>query len=81
MIFIKDSTGKPSITMTAFVLGFIVVNCKLVLSGLTIAGQSMGEFSGVDYSAALSALGAIYIMRRREVTSEHNQDSTTTDEG
>lgn len=35
---IKDSDCKPSVTMTAFVIGFLVVNAKLLLSGVTIAG-------------------------------------------
>jgi len=63
-ILIKDSDGKPSVTMTAFVTGFVVVNLKLIVSGLTLAGYKMAPFTGVDYSAAVGALGAIYVMRR-----------------
>ena len=61
---IKDSTGKPSVTMTAFVLGFIVVNTKLLLSGSTVFGFTVGDFTGVDYAAAFGGLGAIYVLRR-----------------
>lgn len=61
---IKDSTGHPSVTMTAFVLGFITVNLKLLISGLTIGSYTMSAFNGVDYSAAIAALGAIYVTRR-----------------
>jgi len=61
---IKDSDGKPSVTMTAFVTGFIVVNAKLLLSGVTIAGYTMTAFTGGEYAAAIGALGAVYVMRR-----------------
>jgi hypothetical protein len=51
-------------TMTAFVLGFIVVNAKLLLSGMTLGGLELAPFTGVEYAAAVSALGAIYVLRR-----------------
>ena len=61
---IKDSAGQPSVTMTAFVLGFIAVNLKLLVSGMTFGNFTMSTFNGVDYSAAIAALGAVYVMRR-----------------
>lgn len=73
-ILIKDSSGKPSVTMTAFVTGFIVVNAKLLISGLTIAGYTMAAFDGGDYAAALSALGGIYVMRRNFGNPEKNSE-------
>jgi hypothetical protein len=51
--------------MTVFVIGFVVVNVKLLFAGMSIGGFSMSEFSGVDYGAALGALGAIYVLRRK----------------
>lgn len=66
-ILIKDSSGEPSVTMTAFVVGFVTVNLKLLISGLTIGSYTMSTFTGVDYSAAVAALGAIYVMRRATV--------------
>lgn len=63
-LLIKDSAGKPSVTMTAFVTGFMVVNAKLLISGLTIAGYKMAAFTGGEYAAAVGALGAVYVMRR-----------------
>lgn len=63
-LLIKDSSGKPSVTMTAFVTGFMVVNAKLLISGLTIAGYTMAAFGGGDYAASVGALGAVYVMRR-----------------
>jgi hypothetical protein len=73
-LLIKDSSGKPSATMTAFVMGFMVVNVKLLISGLTIAGYTMAAFGGGDYAAALSALGGIYVMRRNFGNSEKNDE-------
>lgn len=61
---LKDTSGKKSTTLTAFVLGFVTVNIKLLASGLTVAGYQMSDFSGTDYGAALAALGAIYVLRR-----------------
>ena len=61
---LKDSSGKKSVTMTAFVLGFLVVNAKLLLSGVTIMDYQMTAFTGSEYGIALSALGAIYVLRR-----------------
>lgn len=61
---IKKNDGNPSVTMTAFVLGFVVVNIKLLISGMTIGGLSMAVFSGVEYAAAVAALGTVYVLRR-----------------
>ena len=63
-LLLKDSSGKKSVTMTSFVLGFIVVNLKLILSGMTINGITLSAFTGSDYSLSLAALGAIYVLRR-----------------
>ena len=63
-LLLKDTNGNKSVTMTAFVLGFIVVNVKLLASGLTLVGYEMSSFSGGDYAAAVAALGAVYVLRR-----------------
>ena len=63
-LLLTDTSGKKSTTLTAFVLGFVIVNIKLLASGLTLGGYSMSEFTGGDYSAAMAALGAIYVLRR-----------------
>ena len=65
-VLLKNSDGKKSVTMTAFVLGYIVVNAKLLLSGITIAGLQISVFSGMEYAAAMGALGAVYVMRRKD---------------
>lgn len=62
--FTHDSAGKPSITRSAFALGFLIVNLKLIFSGVELAGIKLAAFSGTEYAAALTALGAVYVMRR-----------------
>lgn len=48
------------------VAGFFVINLKLLLSGIQITEAfKMSEFSGVDYSAALSALGGIHLFNKK----------------
>ncbi len=61
---LKDSSGEKSATMTAFVLGFIVVNIKLLLSGMTFGALTLAPFTGTEYAAAVAALGAVYVLRR-----------------
>ena len=61
---LKDTSGKKSTTLTAFVIGFVTVNLKLLVSGVTLIGYQMSPFTGSDYGIALGALGAIYVLRR-----------------
>lgn len=70
----KDSKGKPSITATAFILGFAVVNFKLIFSGIELGKFKMELFSGGEYAAALGALGAIYVLRRSTDPESHSSD-------
>lgn len=61
---LTDTKGNKSSTLTAFVLGFVVVNAKLLASGLEVGGYKMEAFTGTEYAAAVAALGAIYVLRR-----------------
>ena len=71
----KDTDGKPSLTATAFILGFLAVNLKLLASGFVVAGATVSQFSGTEYGVALAALGGIYILRRTTSGSqETNKD-------
>ena len=63
-MFLKDSNGEKSLTATAFIFGFIVVNFKFLMSGLTVKGFAFSAFTGAEYGMALGALGAIYVLRR-----------------
>lgn len=64
-MWIKDpKTGQPSVTVTAFIAGFLVACLKLVASGLTIGTVSIAQFSGGEFAAVVGALGAIYAARK-----------------
>ena len=61
----NSKTHKPSYTTTAFIIGITVVNLKLLLAGVDISHYfKMSEFSGIDYSASIGALGALYISNK-----------------
>lgn len=76
-LLIKDSQGKKSVTMTAFVTGFTIVNLKLILSGVSIGGLELAAFTGSEYAAAVAALGAIYVLRRNTDPDKKTQISDT----
>lgn len=71
MIYLKDpNTGKPSPTTTAFVLGFLVATTKLLMSGIVIGAFTLSPFTGVDFAAAMGALGAVYVMRDKRAAKD-----------
>lgn len=60
-------TGKPSYTVTAFVIGFWIINIKLLLAGMQFSDKiKMSEFSGMDYATAAAAIGSIYVLRKNK---------------
>jgi len=65
-LYLTDNNGKPSVTTTAFLLGFIVICIKLLLSGIEYKGIKMSDFTGSDFGIALASLGAVYVMRNKD---------------
>jgi len=64
-LYLKDpKSGKDSVTLTAFIVGFAVCLAKLALSGMVIGGIEFSVFSGLDFSLAVGSLGAIYGYRK-----------------
>ena len=63
---IKDNDGVPSVTTTAFVLGFLLASAKFALSSMTILGFAIPVFGAAEYTIALTALGGIYILRNKD---------------
>ena len=64
-MYLKDpKTQKESVTLTMFVLGFVVVVAKLLVSGVTIGGFQMAQFTGSDFAMSVAALGTVYVMRK-----------------
>lgn len=60
-------TGKPSYTVTAFVIGFWIINIKLLLAGVHLTDKiKMSDFSGMDYATAAAAIGSIYVLRKNK---------------
>jgi hypothetical protein len=44
----------------------MIINLKLLFSGITITNEiKMSEFTGVDYAAAIGALGGIHIFNKK----------------
>jgi hypothetical protein len=58
-------TGRPSYILTAFIIGILIVNIKLLLSGVQIGEVKMSEFTGVDYASSIAALGGIYTLNKK----------------
>lgn len=64
LYLVDPKTKEPSVTLTAFAIGFITVTAKLLLSGITVGSITLSQFSGSDYGVSVGALGAVYVMRR-----------------
>ena len=81
-MYMKDpGSGRDSVTLTAFIVGFAVCLVKLALSGMIIAGIKFSLFSGVDFAAAVGSLGMIYGYRKSTeanrkpiIASDENRD-------
>ena len=63
-------TGQKSVTLTFFIVGFIVCLSKMIFSGVTIGTFSLSLFSGIDFAAAVGALGGVYVLRRNQNSPE-----------
>lgn len=66
MWLIDPKTKTKSVTLTFFALGFTVAVVKLAISGVSIAGFQVEQFSGVDFAAVVGALGGVYALRRTQ---------------
>lgn len=50
------------------VYGFAVINLKLLFSGIQLTHNiKLSDFSGVDYAAAIAALGGIHLWNNQIV--------------
>ncbi len=78
-LIIKNvKTGQPSYTLTMTIVGFLVINVKLLFSGIEVMDKfKMSDFSGVDYAAALSAIGGIHVFNKKVTreTQKENKDA------
>ena len=63
--WLKDpKTKERSATLTLLVYGYFVCLAKLLVSGVIIGTTQLGTFTGVDFAAAVGALGALYGVRK-----------------
>ena len=63
-MWIKDSKGEKSVTVTVLVSVVGVALAKLLVSGITYKGMSFGVFSGSDFSLVAGAAFTFYWSRR-----------------
>lgn len=75
LIVINVKTGKPSYVLTAFIVGILIVNIKLLFSGVEIKGFKMSDFGGTDYAASMAALGGIYSLNKHLNKKEEKKDA------
>jgi hypothetical protein len=67
-MMLKDESGQPSLTRTLYAAGFIICSIKLLLAGIQVGGFKMSDFSGIDFGAAIAALGGVYHMKKVQDT-------------
>ncbi len=63
-MFIRDTSGKKSLTATLAVIGFAVVMVKVLLSGGSIGSVSFGTIDSLAIAAILGPVLGTYTARR-----------------
>jgi hypothetical protein len=63
-MFIRDSSGRKSLTATMAVVGFAVVMVKVLLSGGSIGSLSFGTIDSLAIAAILGPVLGTYTARR-----------------
>lgn len=68
IIWDQESLSKghkvPSYTATAFIVGFAILNFKLLVSGLMIYSYKMSDTSITDWATGVAALSAMLIANK-----------------
>ena len=68
-------TNKKSYTTTMMVYGFAIINLKLLFSGIQLTNDiKLDTFSGVDYAAAIAAIGGVHLWANNQ---DNKKDSQT----
>lgn len=63
-LLVKDSVGKPSVTLTLTLIPFTLVNIKFLLAGLVLPLLgSQPTMSVVEYATALGLIMAPFLVR------------------
>ena len=69
-LLIKNNEGKPSSTLTVFLIGSAIALAKLLFSGMTIYGFQVPVFTGAEFGLVMAALGGIYVLRKNVANKE-----------
>lgn len=75
LVITNVKTGRPSYILTAFIVGVLIVNLKLLFSGIEYNGIKIPVFDGTDYGASMAALGGIYGLNKHINKKEENKDA------
>lgn len=77
-----NSNKKRSNTAIVFLVGSILVLIKYFISGIEIGDIiKFSNMSGIDFAAAITALGGVYTLRRsRWVRPDNKLSKNTTNE-
>lgn len=73
-MWIKDSQGEKSVTLTVVMATLSVALGKLLLSGMVIKGISFGAFGGADFATVVTPVFALYWGRRNVMIGKGEQD-------
>jgi hypothetical protein len=66
LFILKNKAGEPSYSRTMVFFGFLVINIKLLLSGININNKfKMSDFSGTEYGIALAAISALHVGNKK----------------
>lgn len=63
-MWIKDTKGEKSATLTITVATVGIALLKLLLSGMEVKGINFGDFSGTDFAAVVTPVFGLYWGRR-----------------
>jgi membrane associated rhomboid family serine protease len=73
--WIRDpKTKERSATLTLLIYGYFVCVAKLLVSGVIVGTVNLGAFSGIDFAAAIGALGALYGVRKYTDVSKRREE-------
>jgi hypothetical protein len=71
----NSQNNEPAYIASMVIFGFFIINLKLLFSGIQITHDiKLSEFTGVDYAAAVGALGGIHIFNKKQESNKPKQD-------
>lgn len=72
---LKNKQGLPSYSTSIVVYSFLIINMKLIFSGISITEHiQLSPFSGIDYAAALAAISALHVGNKKLNSPQDKED-------